>query len=176
MDTQAWQRLAVMLAERRASLRPEWQERTAFAADTGLSYRSISDLEGVRRDNYRASWLAMVESAYEWEPGSIREVLAGGDPTPKEAGTARDLVAGSPTEWEGTLTGPSGPLEEGEVLMWRTDERGTAYRLYLPEERISVEHVFPASEPREQVIEDLRELMEPHRVQVQQLERRRARR
>src|SRR5690606_4272973 len=43
--SERWQRLAELLAARRARLNPEWADRTRFCSDTGLSYRSLSDLE-----------------------------------------------------------------------------------------------------------------------------------
>src|SRR5690606_38068690 len=59
--SERWQRLAELLAARRARLNPEWADRTRFCADTDLSYRSLSDLENGRRDNYIPAWLAKVE-------------------------------------------------------------------------------------------------------------------
>ncbi len=129
MDTSAWQRLADRLIERRASLRPEWSDRTTFARDAGLSYRSLSDLETARRDNYKSSWLTMVESAYQWAPGSIQAVLEGGDPSPKEAPRQETEPTSASRAWEGELVGPSDLLYDGEELHWRDTPRARTFRL-----------------------------------------------
>src|SRR5690554_8042268 len=73
--SERWQRLAELLAARRARLNPEWADRTRFCADTDLSYRSLSDLENGRRDNYSPAWLAKVERAYQLKPGAIKRYV-----------------------------------------------------------------------------------------------------
>lgn len=78
--------------------------------------------------------------------------------------------------WDGELEGPTTPLRDEEVLRWRTGETGRRYRLEVPTEDVNVEYTFSATETPEEVIEDLRDLLEPHRAAVRQLERRRARR
>lgn len=182
MDTSAWQRLAAKLTERRATLRPEWSERTTFARDTGLSYRSISDLETARRDNYKASWLVKVEKAYEWEPGSIQSVLAGGEPaergsTPTPLPQKGSSQSASAPEYDGERVGPDDLLHADERLLWRDEARGRRYWLVDKDDAsVNVEYLFEPGETPEQVVDDLRDLLAPYRVAVAQMERRRARR
>lgn len=79
-----WQRLAELLTARRVELNDAWRTRQQFCRDTGAEYRIIHDLENAKRTNYSSSTLAIIERAYRWQPGSIRAVLDGGDPTPVE--------------------------------------------------------------------------------------------
>lgn len=68
---------------RRVALNPAWTSRKRFAQDNGLqrSYRTISDIETGRRDDYSAPILTLVESAYKLEQGAIRAFVANdGDP------------------------------------------------------------------------------------------------
>ena len=179
MDTEAWQRLATKLVERRASLRPDWSERTIFARDTGLSYRSISDLETARRSNYKASWLVKVERAYQWGPGSIQRILGGGDATP-----AAEVVAGAPpaasadpqaapsADWEGELVGPSGPVLEGEVLRWKRNPDRDTLVYELAHGDVSMSTGFFPHETPEDVIDELREQVEQIELRSKQRERR----
>lgn len=183
MDTEAWQRLAAKLTERRASLRPEWADRTAFARDNQLSYRSLSDLETARRDNYKASWLTRIEHAYRWQPGSIQRVLAGAEPIPTEtpsdpcAPSDAAPLAASVSAWDETIVGPQGVVDETEVLMWRDTPTGREYRLAdASDVRIHSEYEFPPGETVEQVIDDLRRLLAPHRANVTQMRREREKR
>lgn len=96
MPDPVWARLAQLLAERRSSLRPEWAERTQFARDVGLSYRSLSDLENARRDNYKPSWLARIEELYRLEPGAVQRLLSGetDELEPKKSGDAPSTSSG----------------------------------------------------------------------------------
>lgn len=79
-----WQRLAELLTARRVELNDAWRTRQQFCRDTGAEYRIVHDLENAKRTNYSGSTLALIERAYRWQPGSIRAVLDGGDPTPVE--------------------------------------------------------------------------------------------
>lgn len=79
-----WQRLADLLTARRVELNDAWRNRQQFCRDTGAEYRIVHDLENAKRTNYSGSTLAVIERAYRWQPGSIRAVLEGGDPTPVE--------------------------------------------------------------------------------------------
>lgn len=80
--TDHWQRLGRLLIERRVEL--GYPRRLTWARETlRLSNdRILSDLERARRTNYDPATLAQVERMYQWAPGSIRAVLAGGEPTP----------------------------------------------------------------------------------------------
>lgn len=78
-----WKRLGELLKERR--IRLGYDSRVQFAEDTGVgSSRLLFDIEKAKRTNFSLSTLIGVEQAYEWERGSIRTVLDGGDPTPVE--------------------------------------------------------------------------------------------
>lgn len=75
-----WRRLGEQLVARRVAL--GWTRRAAFARDKGLpNDRLLFDLENAKRTNYDAATYAVVEQAYEWATGSVREVLRGGQPT-----------------------------------------------------------------------------------------------
>ncbi|KOX10197.1 hypothetical protein [Nocardiopsis sp. NRRL B-16309] len=160
MDTQAWQRLAEKLTERRATLRPEWSERTTFARDTGLSYRSLSDLETARRDNYKTSWLAKVEKAYQWEPGSIQRILVGETPAEGEASPAHRPQGAGPLsaseQWDGEIVGPAAPLHEGEVLRWRDLPDRRVWELEM--EGLTYEAQMRPGQKPEEVIDVLRRM------------------
>lgn len=55
----------------------------AFAARTGVSVRTISDLERGARSSFRPETLGAVEDALGWEPESMETILKGGRPTQK---------------------------------------------------------------------------------------------
>lgn len=78
----AWTRLGALLRDRRIELDPRYRNRRLFVSETGLSYSVTSNIETGVRDDYGADTLKAVERAYRWQPGSIRAVLDGGDPTP----------------------------------------------------------------------------------------------
>ncbi|MFL1427098.1 MULTISPECIES: hypothetical protein [unclassified Nocardiopsis] len=158
MDTQAWQRLARELAKRRAGLRPEWADRTVFARDNGLSYRSLSDLETGRRDNYKLSWLTKVEAAYRWETGSIQLIIDGADPIP--LGEPPAATASPEPAWDEELRGPHPPLREGEELRWRHAGDGLR-KVEFSVRGVWAEKRVPADAPWERVVPELRwELMQ----------------
>ena len=81
-DGSAWVRLGELLEERRVEIDPSYRNLRLFCEEAGLDYRLCWDIEHARRTNYRRPTLTAVEVAYGWKPGSIRSVLAGGDPTP----------------------------------------------------------------------------------------------
>lgn len=81
MAPDGWQRLGELLVARRVEL--GFHNRTKFAEAKGLKgTRIIAAIENVERQNFERATLAQIELAYEWEPGSIRRVLAGEDPAP----------------------------------------------------------------------------------------------
>lgn len=81
--TTGWERLGLLLLRRRVHL--GYPNRSAFARDKGLKNdRTLSDLEKAKRTNFGDNTLAHMEVVYEWAPGSIERVLAGGEPTPIE--------------------------------------------------------------------------------------------
>lgn len=78
-----WAALGRLLMARRVQLDPAWTNRKLFAEDNQLSrqYRTISDIETGRRDDYSAPILALIERAYRYETGSIARYLQNdGDP------------------------------------------------------------------------------------------------
>jgi hypothetical protein len=86
MDTypyQAWLRLGRMLERRRGELGYGFRQRARFARERGsgkISVKTISRLEKGERDSYPESTVGTIESMYQWAPGSIESVLAGGEP------------------------------------------------------------------------------------------------
>ena len=75
-----WERLGDLLQRRRVDLDSRYRNRQAFADERKIDYRLAYDIESAARINYRKTTLYAVEQAYGWEPGSIRRVLAGGEP------------------------------------------------------------------------------------------------
>lgn len=76
-DSTAWQRLAAMLIQRRTAIDPRFHSRGAFCKATGLKYRLVYDIEEAKRTNFGSGALASIEAAYQLEPGTIRDFLAG---------------------------------------------------------------------------------------------------
>jgi hypothetical protein len=70
-----WERLGGMLIQRRVELDARYRNRTAFAADTGLNWRLLYDIEKAARTNFPADTLAEIEIAYRLPQGSIRNFL-----------------------------------------------------------------------------------------------------
>lgn len=83
--------------------------REALADKIEISYRVLSDLENGKR-SFAPSTLAVVEQALDWQPGSAKRVVAGGEPTP-----TRQIVSAATT--------PATPISD-EVLA--DTERGLA--------------------------------------------------
>lgn len=76
------QRLGDLVASRRVALGYATQDEFAKAAE--LHTRTINGIENARRSAGRST-RAILEAALQWEPGSIRAILEGGDPTPIES-------------------------------------------------------------------------------------------
>ena len=104
-----WQQLGERLISRRVELNARWTDRRSFCDDNGLGrqYRTISDIEKGRRDNYGTAILALVERAYRLQAGSIASYIAGGEllpsaapepPPDPAAETAREWVRENPVE------------------------------------------------------------------------------
>lgn len=91
MPTDNWTRLGELLVRRRIELDPRYSNRQLFAAERGINYRTVSDVERARRSNYEDGTITAVEVAYSVAPGSVAAVLAGGDlapvPASRPAGT-----------------------------------------------------------------------------------------
>jgi hypothetical protein len=87
-----WARLGELLRQRRVEMDPRWRDLTLFAGERGLNWRLAWDIEENRRTSYRPITLSAIEVAYGWQPGSIRAVLAGGDPVQAAQVPARILA------------------------------------------------------------------------------------
>lgn len=74
-----WSRLGEYVVHRRVQLK--LLTREALATRSGISTRVLGDIEKGRRDNYDPVTLAALEQALNWETGTVRRVLAGGEPT-----------------------------------------------------------------------------------------------
>jgi hypothetical protein len=79
-DDRRWAVLGELLQEQRVHLDRRYKNRTLFSDERQINYRLAQDLETNARQNYERSTLTDVEIAYGWAPGSIRAVLAGGEP------------------------------------------------------------------------------------------------
>lgn len=92
-----WERLGEQLIARRVAL--GYLTRAGFVAAKELPHsRTVSDLENAKRDNYERATLAHIEQCYEWTTGSIRRVLAGGEPTPIEDVLGINVVSELPEQ------------------------------------------------------------------------------
>jgi len=77
MGAQDLQRLARYVVRRRTSLGFKYRED--FATATGLSTRTLGDIERARRQVSDAS-VAAIEERLGWKPGSFEAILDGGEP------------------------------------------------------------------------------------------------
>ncbi len=77
MPGEDWRRLADYVVARRVEL--GMRDRRALAAATGITDRTLGKLENGQRVS--ASTLAVIENELGWAPGSVRHVLAGGEPS-----------------------------------------------------------------------------------------------
>jgi hypothetical protein len=82
VPTANWKRLGELLVRRRIELDPRYSNRQLFAAERGINYRTVSDVERGRRDNYEGGTVTALEVAYAVAPGSIGRALAGGELEP----------------------------------------------------------------------------------------------
>lgn len=82
---QDWDKLGILLRRRRVDL--GFPNRSAFARHHGLNsgqHRTIADMENCTRSNFERGTFDLVEHLYRWQPGSILQVLGGGDPMPED--------------------------------------------------------------------------------------------
>jgi hypothetical protein len=79
--TDDWQRLAACVRDRRSDLGLT-QEETAAAG--GPSTATLRLIENGRQGGYRPAILRALERALQWERGSVRAILDGGDPAPAD--------------------------------------------------------------------------------------------
>lgn len=81
---------------------------------SGLSIRTLNNIENARRTSYDGSTVALLERGLQWEPGSVEAILAGGEPTPVQAIQPR-----SAEELEGIIKDLTNVLER--FRRWRRD-------------------------------------------------------
>lgn len=74
-----WERLGRLVVAARVAR--GLHNRDQLATVGGFSTRFLGDIEKGRRDNYDPVYLARLEQALGWKPGSVDQVLAGGQPT-----------------------------------------------------------------------------------------------
>jgi hypothetical protein len=78
VNTDALQRLGILVTSRRVELGERVRKR--FAESVDLSDRLLADIEnGVRPAG--AGTYAVLEQELRWRPGSIKDILRGGNPT-----------------------------------------------------------------------------------------------
>ena len=70
-----WGRLGRRIVSERSR---RWRTREDFAHATGLSTRTLDDIETGRRSNYREQTLAAVEATLGWAQGTCERVVQGG--------------------------------------------------------------------------------------------------
>jgi hypothetical protein len=89
---EAWQRLGRALERRRGQLGYGFRQRERFANDAGLvlSAKTLARLENGERDAYPEATLAVAEVVYQWAPGSIEQVLKGGEAQPLDGPSPQD--------------------------------------------------------------------------------------
>jgi hypothetical protein len=105
----AWERLGAMLRQRRISLSPRYRVRELFANETGMHWRMLHDIERAKRDNFTDDTIKAIEVAYQWRPGSVARVLAGGEPDPMEVPAAPEPDPGLEflrENWPGLVLSP----------------------------------------------------------------------
>lgn len=78
--TKDWRRLGELAAGRRAEL---GLTQIEVAQRGPLSLDRVQSIEGAKRTSYRLGTLVALERALEWASGSVDEILAGGEPTPR---------------------------------------------------------------------------------------------
>lgn len=93
----ARERVGLLLVQRRIEIDPRYRNRRTFAAERGMNWRLLHDIERAKRANFEPETLAAVEVAYDLAPGAIARALAGGDLAPRGAPPApREQEGGQP--------------------------------------------------------------------------------
>ncbi|MFE1170408.1 hypothetical protein [Nocardiopsis sp. NPDC058789] len=147
MDTTA-ERLDALMDRRRLDLGHNWK---AIIDDAGVSYQTLGQLRKGRP--VADVTVARVEQALRWQPGSIRAILEGGNPTPAPA-PAVEPQGPSRAKWDGEIIGPDEPLYDGEELRWRDEAKARIFQLSV--RGLTFEAgLAPGSDPAD-VIDDLR--------------------
>ena len=82
---EAWRRLGKLLEQRRGQLGYGFRQREQFLTDRGgppPSVKMLARLERGERTSYPEGTITLLESLYDYEPGSFEAVLDGGEPVP----------------------------------------------------------------------------------------------
>lgn len=123
---QDWAALARAVTDRRVEL----GHRTlrSFAAASGLSTKTLGEIEGAKRSSYDRATLAQIEQALRWPAGTVVAVLRGANATEGAAVYVEELEAAlnpqplHPLAAElNTVLGPGSPLSDdakGTVSEW----------------------------------------------------------
>lgn len=97
-----WTHLADLLVARRKELSraldADWRFRRRFADAHDLDYRTVSDLEVGRRDNYEEMTYRRIERAYRLGNRSINAVLAGEEPVYEPIVATDEGIVSGPDE------------------------------------------------------------------------------
>lgn len=121
MPTANWKRLGELLVRRRIELDPRYSNRQLFASERGLNYRTVSDIERGRRDNYEDATVTSVEVAYGVAAGSVARALGGGELEPLAAPQAARTAASPPrvpAAWD-----ENDPRDDAAARLFRGDTR-----------------------------------------------------
>ena len=153
-DQDARAHLGRLLAARRVELDPRYRNRRTFAADTGMGWRTLYDIEMARRDNFTSGTLRAFESAYRLVPGSLDRF--DGELEPLPAGAPRIAAVPDPGI-------PREPREEdadeviealiagSEVLtlLWHyPDPKGPVGKLLDRNKRLAMMRAWISNDPR----------------------------
>ena len=170
-DQEARAHLGRLLAARRVELDPRYRNRRTFAADTGMGWRTLYDVEMARRDNFTSGTLRAFESAYRLASGSLDRFAGDLEPLPADAPrlaavpgpvppgaevSALDrigvlMASATPTELE-MLDAMVAVIIEGDEVaegLWRfPDPKGPEGRLLPRDTRLSFIRTWLADDPR----------------------------
>jgi hypothetical protein len=154
-DQDARIRLGQLLTGRRAQISARYKNRREFAADTGLNWRLLYDVEQAKRDNFRPETLRAFESAYHLAPGSIDRVLAGGDleplpDAPRIAAVPDSAIPRTPRE-EDADEAIEALIAGNEVLrlLWNyPDPKGPVGKLLDRKTRLAMMRQWITADPR----------------------------
>ena len=159
----AWERLGELLTQRRTQLDPRYARRTTFAKERGLNYRVAYEVETNRRHNFGDGTLAVIESAYELVPGSLKRTLNNGPLEP----AGRPAVPSAPSADEPEPVSPAVADAIASLIALLTPAIDTEIRrarLRLQRQDVLGREVF-TSEP-EPMVWDLAQLPEFRRIRT----------
>lgn len=88
-----WPRLANEVRTRRTELGLTQEDARAAGGPSTATMRLI---EGALQDAYTPAILRRLEGAMRWRPGSVRDILAGGDPVPLDGAPSAPALAPAP--------------------------------------------------------------------------------